>query len=177
MGGTVIDGVDEGDGWISCEIHVGDGLVPYELFMRQSMASKEEYAEHLLQDLFDDLDEDGNGCLSVTEVSVLLEDAGVLEMPIEDIELLVSQMKTDRHGMIRFKEFRRVLLQDGRINRRSDLGDARNPCCGARARRAFACKCSCQPFVNRIRRCLQRAGLSSKASESNKSTNARLLRT
>mmetsp|Transcript_7223 Transcript_7223/g.20031 ORF Transcript_7223/g.20031 Transcript_7223/m.20031 type:complete len:625 (-) Transcript_7223:116-1990(-) len=111
-----------------------DGAVGYRDVMQESLHLKERYSEHFLRDLFDELDVDGSGQLSASELQALL-DTDAFECPSSDIEDLMAEMDTDSDGMVSFAEFRRALLQDGRIGRRSGEGvrravlQARNPCC------------------------------------------------
>jgi len=107
-----------------------DGMVDYHHLMKESVGLKEQYSDQFIKDLFDELDSDGSGLISASELQVLLE-SDAFECPEEDIEDLMEQMDFDSDDLVSFAEFRRAVLEDGRIGRRANqtVSQAHHPCC------------------------------------------------
>ncbi|CAE8716372.1 unnamed protein product, partial [Polarella glacialis] len=119
------NGTNEGAAQEFAERHSGpDGTVRYGRVMQESIQVKERYAHHFIKDLFEALDVDKTGSLSTVQLQVLL-DSDAFECPFDDIEELMAEMVPDQDGMVSFEEFKRTLLADGRIGRRSTLEAAR----------------------------------------------------
>mmetsp|Transcript_68489 Transcript_68489/g.210016 ORF Transcript_68489/g.210016 Transcript_68489/m.210016 type:complete len:337 (-) Transcript_68489:91-1101(-) len=94
----------------------------------EAIWAKHHYSHHYIADVFSELDRDRNGRLSVAELSALLN-TEVFECPYHDIKELVNGMGPfDQDGCVSFEKFQHVMLEDGRIARRSD-NEAGSGCC------------------------------------------------
>jgi len=94
--------------------------LPYEQLMKKAIDLKGDYGHQYIQELFDALDKDGTGTLSMNELMALLN-ADYFECPFEDIRELMARMDRNGDGVITYEEFKRVVIEDGRIARRADV--------------------------------------------------------
>eukprot|EP00403_Amphidinium_massartii_P027630 CAMPEP_0178402864 /NCGR_PEP_ID=MMETSP0689_2-20121128/17070_1 /TAXON_ID=160604 /ORGANISM="Amphidinium massartii, Strain CS-259" /LENGTH=639 /DNA_ID=CAMNT_0020023795 /DNA_START=65 /DNA_END=1980 /DNA_ORIENTATION=- len=94
--------------------------VPYRQIMQDAIFAKTRYSEKDVLDMFVMADLDRKGYLQREEVEALMHN-DYFEVGYEDLEHLMAQMDMDDNGNIDFAEFRRAVLQDGRICRRSDV--------------------------------------------------------
>mmetsp|Transcript_27018 Transcript_27018/g.62406 ORF Transcript_27018/g.62406 Transcript_27018/m.62406 type:complete len:640 (-) Transcript_27018:2-1921(-) len=109
--------------------------VPYQQILHDAINSKGKYTDKDVLDMFVVADLDRKGYLQKEEVAALFQN-DFFEVGFDDVEQLMSQMDMDDDGNIDFAEFRRAVLDDGRICRRSDVT--------ARARLKRSCTNGCQ---------------------------------
>merc|ERR1711933_253681 len=95
-----------------------EGRCHYRKMMNDVLRTKEVYAGHFIKDLFEHLDIDGSGALTRDELALLL-DSDAFELYTEDIDELMEEIDKDENGEISYDEFRKAILEDGRIGLRS----------------------------------------------------------
>jgi len=93
----------------------------------EAIWTKSHYSHHYIRDLFNELDVNGDGKLSVKELERLL-DSDAFECPYHDIQEVCEHMGADKKGMVSFANFKKAVLEDGRIARRSDAEGGRAAC-------------------------------------------------
>mmetsp|Transcript_20106 Transcript_20106/g.43809 ORF Transcript_20106/g.43809 Transcript_20106/m.43809 type:complete len:663 (-) Transcript_20106:526-2514(-) len=88
--------------------------------LQEAIDNKKAYSEQLIKDLFDELDTDKSGALSKKELRVLVH-SEAFECPYEDVGEIMDAMDANHDGKVSFEEFLKVVVEDGRIARRSDI--------------------------------------------------------
>mmetsp|Transcript_731 Transcript_731/g.1771 ORF Transcript_731/g.1771 Transcript_731/m.1771 type:complete len:642 (-) Transcript_731:144-2069(-) len=88
--------------------------------LQEAIDSKQKYSEQLVKDLFNDLDADHSGALSQAELRALI-DSDAFECPYDDIDEIMEEMDTNQDGKVSYSEFLKVVIDDGRIARRTDV--------------------------------------------------------
>lgn len=96
-----------------------------EKMLKEAVRTKEIYSHQFVKDLFHELDTDLSGKLSASELEELL-DSDAFECQYDDIQSLVKGMGPDAKGEIPFEAFKRCILEDGRIARRTEAERTRN---------------------------------------------------
>lgn len=93
---------------------------PYASLMNDLLASKERYGYQYVLELFQSLDVDSSGSLTLEELRGLIG-GGVFQLrQAEDVEQLLSWMDTNQDGTVSFGEFLNVALEYGQINTRAE---------------------------------------------------------
>ncbi|CAE7567901.1 xpr1 [Symbiodinium natans] len=93
---------------------------PYVALMNDLLASKERYGYQYVLELFQALDVDSSGSLSLEELRGLMG-GGVFKLRhADDVEQLLSWMDTNQDGTVSFGEFLNVALEYGQINTRAE---------------------------------------------------------
>lgn len=95
-----------------------DGAVVLAGTIQETLEAKEGYNVQFVRDLFEELDVDGSGTLSSGELRTLL-DSNAFECPYEDVDEVMEAMDYNRDGSVSWEEFKRAVLHDGRVARRS----------------------------------------------------------
>eukprot|EP00930_Biecheleria_cincta_P099147 TRINITY_DN90792_c0_g1_i1.p1 TRINITY_DN90792_c0_g1~~TRINITY_DN90792_c0_g1_i1.p1 ORF type:complete len:664 (-),score=129.07 TRINITY_DN90792_c0_g1_i1:210-2180(-) len=114
--GVLVDsGVEEEvvDDYISCEQRPGN-VVPYADVVQDAVKMKEEYSHQLITNLFNEMDPDGCGSLSLEEVEEILR-SDAFDCTFESLEAVMRRMARNWEGKVDFEEFKRAVLEDGRI--------------------------------------------------------------
>ncbi|CAE7396044.1 unnamed protein product [Symbiodinium pilosum] len=92
----------------------------YVTLMNDLLASKERYGYQYVLELFQSLDTDSSGSLSLQELRGLIG-GGVFQLQhAEDVEQLLAWMDTNQDGTVSFTEFLNVALEYGQINTRAE---------------------------------------------------------
>eukprot|EP00929_Paragymnodinium_shiwhaense_P031848 TRINITY_DN17760_c0_g1_i2.p1 TRINITY_DN17760_c0_g1~~TRINITY_DN17760_c0_g1_i2.p1 ORF type:complete len:290 (+),score=68.32 TRINITY_DN17760_c0_g1_i2:198-1067(+) len=94
------------------------GAASFSKLVEEAILFKESFCSRFILDLFHDLDTDESGALSRDELEGLLQ-SDAFECPDEDVEGLIERMTPDSKGVIQLEEFQRVMMDDGRIARRT----------------------------------------------------------
>merc|ERR1712039_48444 len=103
-----------------------NGMGRFKKILDEAIWTKHNYSHHYIRDLFNDLDTNGDGKLSAQELEKLL-DTDSFECPYHDIQEVMVHMGVDRKGKVTFQQFKKAILEDGRIARRSEVEG--NHCC------------------------------------------------
>ncbi|CAK9023464.1 unnamed protein product [Durusdinium trenchii] len=97
---------------------------PYVALMNDILASKERYGYQYILELFQKLDVDHSGSLSVGELRGLIG-SGVFQLAgPEDVDRLLSWMDVNKDGTVSFDEFLNVALEFGQISSRAESDEA-----------------------------------------------------
>jgi len=97
---------------------------PYVSLMNDILASKERYGYQYVLELFQKLDVDQSGSLSVDELRGLIG-GGVFQLSgPEDVDKLLSWMDVNQDGNVSFEEFLNIALEYGQISSRAESDEA-----------------------------------------------------
>jgi len=102
-----------------------DGDCPYQSLMQQAISLKEVYNLQTLQDFLAKWHVTSSSFIDRTTVEDLLN-LEAFEVPEDEIEELIDSMKATPDGRVALDEFRRCVMQDGRLGRRSDIDESRD---------------------------------------------------
>lgn len=91
-----------------------NGTVDYFDLMEELLKDKELRNQQLIVDLFNEMDVNGDGHLPRNDVKEILQSAA-FECHFDDIDDLMNSLDTNKNGLIEFEEFKRGILEDGRI--------------------------------------------------------------
>lgn len=97
-----------------------EGLCPYDSLLREVIDLKEEYNRQLMHEVLVEVGLDGCTHLTPEQLDKLLSH-NAFEIPRDEVRLLAAGMAYDASGRVSIEEFRRVIMKDGRIGRRSDV--------------------------------------------------------
>lgn len=114
--GVLVDsGVEEEfvDDYISCEQRPGN-IIPYRGVLEDALKTKEAYSNQLITNLFNEMDPDGVGSLSLEEVEEILR-SDAFDCSFESLDSVMRRLARNRDGRVDFEEFKRAVLEDGRI--------------------------------------------------------------
>lgn len=101
-----------------------DSAASLEVFraaVQEAMNAKARYNSQFVKDLFDQLDTDNSGTLSVDEIEGLLRTEAFHDEVDDDSEVntaatkLLEEMDKDGDGQVTYEEFRHAVLKDGRV--------------------------------------------------------------
>lgn len=109
------------------ESRQNDGLRAYAALMQETMRVKTLYDEQMLEEMFMELDKDGDGVLNTSEIHELLR-SDAFDTAYEDIDELMSHMDIDNSGTLSIVEFKTAVLKDGRVSRRAECNQAASSC-------------------------------------------------
>lgn len=109
------------------------GLVPYKELLGTVIVAKTTYMEQACYEMFREFDLAGDGVISEYQAQALMADKeafGDMDPSMKKNLLARMEEALDQDGYLSFDEFARILIQDGRMERRSmctDIGRP-NPC-------------------------------------------------
>lgn len=84
-----------------------------------AVQTKETYSLQFVKDLFKELDADNSGFLSASELEALLH-SDAFECHYGDVSDLIRDMGPNAKGEVSFDNFKKAVMEDGRISRRTE---------------------------------------------------------
>eukprot|EP00440_Ansanella_granifera_P034346 gb/GFBE01037262.1/.p1 GENE.gb/GFBE01037262.1/~~gb/GFBE01037262.1/.p1 ORF type:complete len:646 (+),score=146.02 gb/GFBE01037262.1/:1-1938(+) len=92
----------------------GGRLVVYGSLMDEVLKEKELRSRQLVTNLFNEMDDDEDGCLSHDEIRAMLE-SDHFECDYEDVDEVLRTMDVNHDGVVELSELTRAIMNDGRI--------------------------------------------------------------
>jgi len=96
------------------------GTFPYWEITSEAIYSKEQYCIQYVKDLFDELDKDRSGTLTMNELKNLVN-GKAFRASSESLSHLMSEIDVNRDGVISFDEFLQWALDFGNVVKRSEM--------------------------------------------------------
>ncbi|OLP89692.1 Calcium-dependent protein kinase 13 [Symbiodinium microadriaticum] len=111
------------DEYMSC---VQGPLVVYNNLLQEVVKEKEKRSMQLVSELFNEMDFDGNGYLSESEIRALLQ-SDAFECSYEDVDEVLDNMDFNHDGYVDIEEMKRAIMEDGRIARKDEADEGAKP--------------------------------------------------
>ncbi|CAE7472186.1 CPK3 [Symbiodinium natans] len=114
-------GADQGvlNDFMSC---IQGPLVLYDNLLQEVVKEKERRSIQLVCELFNEMDMDGNGYLSESEIRTLLQ-SDAFECSYEDVDDVLENMDFNHDGYVDVEEMKRAIMEDGRIARKDEADE------------------------------------------------------
>jgi len=109
--------------YMSC---VQGPLLVYNNLLQEVVKEKEKRSMQLVSELFNEMDLDGNGYLSESEIRALLQ-SDAFECSYEDVEEVLDNMDFNHDGYVDIEEMKRAIMEDGRIARKDEADEGAKP--------------------------------------------------
>lgn len=89
-------------------------MVNYVNLLKEVIEEKEKRSNQLVTNLFNEMDRNGDGHLSYSELRAMLQ-SDAFDCAYEDVEEVLESMDENQDGYVDFEEMKRAIMEDGRI--------------------------------------------------------------
>ncbi|CAJ1399659.1 unnamed protein product [Effrenium voratum] len=94
--------------------------------LNEVMQEKEKRSNQLVTNLFNEMDKDGNGRLSRSELRAMLQ-SDAFDCTYEDVDEVLDSMDSNHDGDVDFDEMKRAIMEDGRIAMKDEADRGERP--------------------------------------------------
>lgn len=101
-------------------------MVNYVNLLKEVIEEKEKRSNQLVTNLFNEMDRNGDGHLSYSELRAMLQ-SDAFDCAYEDVEEVLENMDENQDGYVDFEEMKRAIMEDGRIAMKDEADRGERP--------------------------------------------------